>query len=226
MREQPPDSPEWWGLQAVFAIRATPFRHTRPSREISPLTKSVNQSRPHTRVYLTGFMGSGKSKLGPLLAKSLGWEFQDLDTLIEADSGLSVSQVFSRFGEAHFRTLERRVLEAVTGQAKPVVVALGGGAYLSEENREMLRSSGTTVWLDVPARILSTRLARKSHRPLLLGADGMMLQGEALRARVSELLEARRPAYAQADLHFVWTADKRPRELVASLLSQLRGHGL
>ncbi|MFT4605197.1 MAG: shikimate kinase [Rhodothermales bacterium] len=170
-------------------------------------------------------MGSGKSKLGPLLAKRLGWAFEDLDALIQADAGLSVAQVFSRFGEAHFRTLERRVLETVSEIPKPVVVALGGGAYMSKQNRALLRSSGTTVWLDVPLVVLSRRLARRTHRPLLLGGDGKTLQGDALLAKITELLEPRRPAYAQADVQFIWTADRSPNEMVALLFEQLREHG-
>lgn len=186
----------------------------------------MNQSTPHTRVYLTGFMGSGKSKLGPLLAKRLGWAFVDLDRLIEKDSGLSVAELFSRFGQAHFRALERRTLEVLASRLEPSVVALGGGAYLDEGNRELLRRSGVTVWLDVPVGVLSTRLARKSHRPLLLDYTGVTLQGEALRARVTELLEARRPVYEKADVRFEWVSDKRPPEMAASLLAQLRRHGM
>lgn len=170
-------------------------------------------------------MGSGKSKLGPLVAKRLGWSFEDLDTLIEKDAGLSVAQVFHRFGEDHFRTLERRVLESVAAQTEPMVIALGGGAYMSQENRDLLRAAGTTVWLDVPVGVLSTRLARKSHRPLLLDANGEMLQGPDLRERVTHLLEARRPAYEEADLRFEWTGSRTPKEMAAVLYAQLREHG-
>ncbi|MGA2434402.1 MAG: shikimate kinase, partial [Bryobacteraceae bacterium] len=113
-------------------------------------------------IYLAGFMGSGKTMVGKLLADRLGWNFIDLDAVIEAEQGTSIASIFETRGEEHFRQLEteairKRMRTVRTGV--PMVVALGGGAFLRPENFEMLRENGVTVWLDCPFETVRQRVA-------------------------------------------------------------------
>src|ERR1039458_2871385 len=105
-------------------------------------------------IYLLGFMGSGKSTVGKLLATKLGWPFIDLDTVIEAGQGLSIRAIFENSGEVFFRQLERAALTE-TSKSEPAVIALGGGTFAQPPNVDLIRETGgITVWLDCPAEVL------------------------------------------------------------------------
>jgi len=151
-----------------------------------------------TRIYLTGFMGSGKSTIGPLLAARLGYSFLDLDALIEARVGKPVSSLFAEDGEVAFRALEAALLRETTRQ-EHVVVALGGGALTFEENLSLARASGGVVYLRVSPMQLARRLATGSEgRPLLKGADGQRLSGVSLQAKIEAMLVRREAFYRRA----------------------------
>jgi shikimate kinase len=142
-------------------------------------------------IFLVGFMGSGKSTVGRALADELGWGFADLDEDIERREGITIREIFSVRGEAAFRqcetaALRERVRSVICG--KPCVIALGGGAFLSEENFEMVSNNGVSVWLDCPFSTVERRVAGLTHRPLAGDA-------EALR----NLFAARRSGYERAD---------------------------
>jgi shikimate kinase len=142
-------------------------------------------------LFLTGFMGSGKSTVGRLIADELGWEFVDLDAVIEEQQGIPISQVFGEQGEAEFRRLEHEALREQTRAAErggPRVVALGGGAYAQERNRTLLEPMITVVWLDVPVDTLLARVANETHRPLAKDT-----------VRFASLYEVRQSSYARAD---------------------------
>jgi shikimate kinase len=142
-------------------------------------------------VYLTGFMGTGKSSVGRDLARRLRRPFIDLDAEIERVSRRNVPDLFARLGETRFRTLESAALRRVAG--KSAVVALGGGALLSSSNRALAHDTGTIVRLTCARRALLRRLrAQRAARPLLAGGS--------LEARVRQLIAARRGAYAGADI--------------------------
>ena len=158
----------------------------------------------NTVIFLIGFMGAGKTTVGQALARHLHYEFRDLDRLIEARAGKSVAEIFAESGEPEFRRLENETIQTCRDLTH-AVVALGGGAYTSEENRLLLRSIGTTVWLDCPLRICLRRISSDPSRPLL-GDENEM----------SELLERRRAAYALAD-HIVRTGKLSPRQLVIEI---------
>jgi shikimate kinase len=142
-------------------------------------------------LFLAGFMGSGKSTVGLLLAEELGWDFVDLDTIIEQQEGMPIARIFADRGEPAFRQLEHDALREQTRAAergKPRVVAVGGGAYAQERNRTLLEPMGTVVWLDAPIDVLLARIAHETHRPLAQDP-----------VKFAELYEARRDSYALAD---------------------------
>ncbi len=123
-------------------------------------------TRRRKMVFLLGFMGSGKSTVGELLARELGWPFIDLDTTIEAGQGTSIREIFERRGELFFREIERAALTEVSKSA-PAVIALGGGTWAQRENLEFIRSTGAaTVWLDCGIDELRRRCAGIENRPL------------------------------------------------------------
>lgn len=138
-------------------------------------------------IFLVGFMGAGKTTVGRTLAEHLEYDFFDLDELIEERAGKSVQVIFSELGEAEFRRLEREAIRECGGLTR-AVIALGGGAYVSSENRMLLRTIGQTVWLSCPLEICLRRISGDASRPLL-GDETEM----------GELFDARRGAYAMAD---------------------------
>jgi shikimate kinase len=120
-------------------------------------------------IYLAGFMGSGKSTVGRALAAALGWRFVDLDEEVERSEGMSIAEIFEKRGEPAFREIEARVLRdqvRAIESGRPNVVALGGGAFVQEENFAVISNNGVTVWLDCPFETVERRLAGFSHRPL------------------------------------------------------------
>jgi shikimate kinase len=135
-----------------------------------PLSSRTSQNRTPVLCF-AGFMGSGKSTIGFLLAKQLAWRFVDLDTRIEDAAGLAIPAFFERFGEAAFRQLEAAELRTVLGRAtemeESTVVALGGGTYAQPGAPEFLRAAGVPViWLDSPIEVLLSRCMTMTGRPL------------------------------------------------------------
>ena len=158
-------------------------------------------------IYLLGFMGSGKSTVGSLLASALGWPLIDLDTLIEAGQGLSIREIFENSGESSFRQVEHAALTEAS-KAEPAVIALGGGTFAQPPNVELIRESGgATVWLDCPAEVLRTRCAGLENRPLFRDEQSF-----------SQLLADRLPYYRLADFR-VSTEGRKPEEVVEQILS-------
>lgn len=153
---------------------------------------------PPTRIYLTGFMGSGKSTVGPLLAERSGYAFLDLDDAVAERAGRSVAAVFAESGEAAFRTFEAAALRT-TGTLARTVVALGGGAVAADANLDWTLEHGTLVYLRLPADELARRLATAAaDRPLLQDPGGGPLAESALTERIATLLAGREPFYERA----------------------------
>ena len=111
----------------------------------------------HSLIFLTGFSGSGKSTIGPLLANSLGYEFIDLDQMIEKQAGKTITLIFAENGEEYFRKLEFHALEGVVEQTN-LVISLGGGVLQNDRSYELIKATGTLVYLKSPARTLAKRL--------------------------------------------------------------------
>jgi shikimate kinase len=160
-------------------------------------------------LYLVGFMASGKTSIGRQLADQLGWNFVDTDEDIEAQQAASITDIFDTRGEAEFRKLETEALRnrvRMVERGKPAVIVLGGGAFVQQENFELLENNGVTVWLDCPLPLIEERVRRSPGRPLARDP-------EKLRA----LYDLRRPLYARADFHIEITGDD-PAPVVESIL--------
>jgi shikimate kinase len=147
------------------------------------------------KIYLMGMMGCGKSTVGRALAQTLNLDFVDLDCLIEDHAHKSLQEIFTQEGERHFRRLESACLKTIAHLKGEKIVALGGGTVLREENRRLVRASGFSIYLKVAPELLAARLQTCCDRPLLKGLDA-----PASLVKLHELLRAREPFYAQADL--------------------------
>ena len=174
--------------------------------------RGMPASRLIRPVALIGLMGAGKSSVGARLAEILGVRFQDSDVEIEKAANLTVPEIFERYGEAHFRDGERRVIARLLGD-KPLILATGGGAFLDAETRALVAGRAVSVWIDADLELLVQRTAGRTHRPLLNKGDP--------REILAALIETRYPAYALADVHVKsvlgQTHDKMARRIVAGL---------
>lgn len=157
-------------------------------------------------IYLAGFMGSGKSTVGALLAERLQRNFLDLDCWIEERQGLSIAQIFEQQGEAAFRELEAQALEHVAKQP-PAVIALGGGAFSNPANRRIVRESGISVWLQVDLEEAAQRCLGLPERPLAQDPQAF-----------ARLYRRRLPDYAQADIH-ISTQRFTPEQVCDAILA-------
>jgi shikimate kinase len=159
------------------------------------------------KVYLVGFMGSGKTTVARALGRRLGWRVLDLDEEIERREGRSVARVFAEQGEPYFRKVEREVLLAFL-PARNVIVATGGGTFIQPANRADILADGTTVWLDAPFSRIVDRVPSDGRRPL--AAD---------REAFAALFEDRRAVYRLAHLRI--DARGRVEALVERLIHEL-----
>ena len=142
-----------------------------------------------TNIVLVGFMGSGKSSIGRIVAGRMCFQFVDTDLVISQRAGMEIPAIFAREGEDGFRDLETAAIESL-GHLNRSVIATGGGAVLREKNRALLRELGFVVCLAASEKVIFERVARNTRRPLL--------QTEDPRATVSQLLASRQPFYMQA----------------------------
>ncbi len=153
---------------------------------------SVTNGGTDRSIVLVGMMGVGKSTIGRLLAGKLGLPFIDSDEEIEKAAGMPISEIFERFGEPEFRDGERRVISRLITEG-PKVIATGGGAFINDETRKLIKQQCRSVWIDADLDILVDRVSRRSHRPLLVGKDPKQV--------LTELSAKRTPIYKEADIH-------------------------
>jgi shikimate kinase len=151
----------------------------------------ARQMRLDRPVVLVGMMGVGKSTVGRLLASQLQVDFVDSDDEIVLAAGLSIAEIFERFGEEYFRDGERRVIARLI-DGGPKVIATGGGAFINDATRALIKEKCHSVWIDADLDILVARVSRRSHRPLLVGKDPKLV--------MTDLCEKRGPIYALADI--------------------------
>ncbi len=160
-------------------------------------------------VYLVGFMASGKTTIGRLLADELGWAFADLDEDIASAQGVAIADIFDTRGEEEFRRIERAAIRKRVSQierGQPMVVALGGGTFVPEANQELLIDNGITVWLDCPFDHVCARIEGSTHRPLARDAE-----------KFKQLYNDRRAAYEKAE-HRIEIQSDDPAAAVAAIL--------
>lgn len=169
-------------------------------------------------IFLTGFMGVGKTRVGHILARELGRCFLDTDRMIEQRAGKNIAEIFADEGEAHFRQLERDcVLE--TCQRPDAVVALGGGAVTRADNVAAVRCAGILVCLKADVDTIFARVRRRTNRPLLAGLDP-----QAQRAKIESLLRERAPYYDQAHIELYTTQVQTPEDTAGQLLALLESY--
>lgn len=150
-------------------------------------------------VFLTGFMASGKSTVGPILANTIGWEFFDLDRLIEQEESLSIKEIFAEKGEDYFRGVETEMLKRVC-KLNQYIISLGGGTIASEENLALIKESGFLVYLESSPEATYKRLRFKRDRPaLLFDGEDEPTKSEFIN-KIESLLKQRLRYYNLADI--------------------------
>lgn len=145
-------------------------------------------------IVLVGLMGAGKSTVGRRLAQKMRLPFVDADVEIEAAAGMTVTEIFDRFGEPYFRDGERRVIARLMDGA-PKIVATGGGAFMNEATRTLILAQSIAIWLDAEPAVLAERVQRRDTRPLLRGRKPLEV--------LNELSAIRNPIYALAPIRVV-----------------------
>ena len=166
------------------------------------------------KIYLVGFMASGKSTLARALADRLQWRSEDIDELIEARERHTITEIFARQGEPYFRAVEREIL-AILQPMRHVVVATGGGTFADPENRQRINLDGASVWLDVPLAELIPRIHLDGRRPLA-----------ANRAQLERLYLARVEGYRQAHVRVGVSPGARVSAVVDQVLDALQQRSL
>ena len=165
-------------------------------------------------ITLVGLMGVGKSSVGRRLANALDLPFKDADVEIEAAAGRSIPDIFAEMGEPAFREGERRVITRLL-ENPPHGLATGGGAFMNDETRALIKERSISVWLKADLDVLVRRVSRKDSRPLLSGKDPL--------AVLTELAEKRYPVYAEADIT-VETGDTAHHVTVDQVIRALTRH--
>lgn len=176
------------GARALLRSIATLVMLQSPPVDRAPGAPPVWTGRP---IVLVGLMGAGKSTIGRRLATRLRLPFVDADTEIESAAGMTISDIFARFGEPYFRDGERRVIQRLI-DGQPKVIATGGGAFVNEETRALILAEALAIWLDAPVEVLAERVRRRDTRPLLRGRDPVQV--------LRDLAAHRNPLYALAPL--------------------------
>lgn len=165
-------------------------------------------------VVLVGMMGAGKTAVGTALARQLGVEFRDSDEEIVRAANRSIAEIFERDGEPFFRARETEVISRLL-RGTPCVLSTGGGAFLSEANRQLIHDVGVSVWLRADLDLLWQRVRHKTTRPLLRTPNP--------RETLRELYEAREPFYAKADLAVDSAAERSVEDMAARVVEALAG---
>lgn len=166
-------------------------------------------------VVLVGMMGAGKTSVGRRLAGALGWPFQDADWAIEEAAGTTIANIFNEIGETAFRQSERQVIARLLNAETHQVLALGGGSFVADETRALIREKAVSIWLDAGVDVLVRRTGRRDDRPLLRTGNPEEI--------LNRLLEERRPFYRQADI-VVDSSGSSFNDVVDRALDGLKDH--
>ncbi len=163
-------------------------------------------------IALCGFMGTGKSSVGRLVAEQLHYAFLDTDTVIEARAGKPIAQIFTEQGEAVFRELEQRIVKELVLRDR-TVIATGGGLIVNPQNFASLKQHAFIVCLWASPETIWSRVKTQNHRPLLKETDPL--------EKIRSLLAERTPSYKQSDV-LLNTEIRSPREVAQQVLHQFR----
>jgi shikimate kinase len=172
----------------------------------------MHAPRSIRNIALCGFMGTGKSSVGRLVAEQLHFAFLDTDTVIEARAGKSIAQIFAEQGEAAFRELEHKIVKELA-MRDGTVISTGGGLVVNPENMASLKQHAYVVCLWAGAEAIYARVKSQNHRPLLQDSDPL--------EKIRSLLKERAPFYKQADV-LLNTEIRSPREVAQQVLHQFR----
>ena len=178
-------------------------------------TEKISNKRDHApkkTVVLVGIMGAGKSTVGKILADRLGMRFIDADQEIERAAGCTITDFFEKYGEVEFRKGEERVISRILA-GEPCILATGGGAFMSEATRLLIKKMARSVWLRVSFEVLAKRLEKRSDRPLLQTTDPQ----QTLKA----LIKKRYPIYNDAD--FIVDAENDGVDITVSKVVECLG---
>lgn len=162
---------------------------------------------------LIGLMGAGKSSVGRIVASQLGIPFIDTDSEIERVSRMTIPELFATYGEQEFRALEARVIKRVL-RGGPRVVSTGGGAFINDRSRKFIKKGGLSLWLKADLDVLWERVNKRDTRPLL--------RTENPRKTLEDLMNARYPIYAEADLTVI-SRDVRKEKMANEILAVVAG---
>lgn len=168
-----------------------------------------------SKLILTGFMGSGKSTLGKMLSSRLKFPFYDTDALIEKKQGRKIEKIFEDNGEDCFRSMEEECIRELLSGPEECVVSTGGGAVLKEENRKILKKSGTVFYLKAGPELLYGRLEKESGRPLL--------KGDGLFEKICEMLTEREGMYRETAHYVVDETGKNTEQLLDEIIKLYGG---
>ncbi len=163
-------------------------------------------------IYLTGFMGTGKTTAGKILSRRLGWDFVDLDDLIEQASAKKITEIFRDYGEAKFRELEKQALVRSFKRSKSVI-ACGGGIVLDTDNISLINTRGIGICLFASVDTVYERVKKFTHRPLLNVNNP--------KQRIKELMAVRRPYYEKIKYHIITDA-KSPEDVAKEIIACLK----
>jgi len=176
---------------------------------MKPEVRKSHVPEVHLNIVLLGFMGTGKTTVGKILARRLGMTLVDMDRVIEERTGRTISQIFAEDGEPKFRALERSLVKELSAR-QGLVIATGGGVVLNPDNVADFYRSGFVVCLMANPETILDRTAKESHRPLLEGGERA--------ARITKLLESRRALY-DAIAHRIDTTTLTPDEVAAKIIA-------
>ncbi len=149
-------------------------------------------------VYLTGFMGAGKSTIGPILANTIGWDYFDIDIEIENNIKRKIVDIFESEGEEYFREIERETIKNLS-KGNNLIISLGGGAIAYRDNIDYIKQNGAIIYLKVSSAVVFERLKAKKDRPLLLPGKSENESKQSYINNVDRLIKSREVFYNQAD---------------------------
>ena len=172
---------------------------------LPPATFELN---PKGRLFLVGFMGAGKSTVGPILGTALRWDFVDLDVEIERTYDRPIREIFRTEGEQRFREMETEALKRLAERCS-VVTALGGGTFVDEKNREIIKQLGISIYLECTFETILARCPSDGTRPLLQSVD-----------QARTMFVSRQPLYRRSDI-CIDTSQLSPNEIVSAILLRL-----